>query len=188
MEIAIVVALAVFWLSSAGFCAWVADAKGRDGLDWFFLGLLFGLTALIAIAGAPVLARRAERRCQACDESISDRATVCPYCRSEQEIQQSPIAPPVREAEDPVEVGGSVVNNAEGGLSDKGSWRPLIIIWGHSHIRDRCNIMGSAGRLTVHLANSDKRMMRGLLGVQFRLGGRRFLVPGRTSSLSSKPI
>lgn len=46
MEIAVVVALAVFWLSCAGFCAWVANIKGLNSRNWFLLGVLFNATAL----------------------------------------------------------------------------------------------------------------------------------------------
>jgi MFS family permease len=36
-------------------CSYVADVKGRSGWSWFFLGVLCGIFALIAIAGTPVL-------------------------------------------------------------------------------------------------------------------------------------
>ena len=49
--------LAVFLIAQsfvfAGFCAFVAREKGRDGGSWFWLGLLFSLVALIALVGLP---------------------------------------------------------------------------------------------------------------------------------------
>jgi MFS family permease len=36
-------------------CGYVADAKGRSGWSWFFLGFFCGIFALIAIAGTPPL-------------------------------------------------------------------------------------------------------------------------------------
>jgi len=54
--------LNVFWVvvfvqafSCGVFCSFVADEKNRDAPSWFFLGLFFGLIALIAIAGCPSL-------------------------------------------------------------------------------------------------------------------------------------
>jgi len=38
----------------AGFCSFLAGAKKRRNVDWFFWGLLFGPIALIAAAGMPV--------------------------------------------------------------------------------------------------------------------------------------
>jgi hypothetical protein len=34
-----------------GFCSFVAKEKGRNNIDWFILGFLFSLVALIAICG-----------------------------------------------------------------------------------------------------------------------------------------
>lgn len=45
------------WLLSVvvfgGFCAYVASEKNRSAVAWGILGALFGLIALIAIAGLP---------------------------------------------------------------------------------------------------------------------------------------
>jgi len=38
-----------------GLCGYVADVKGRSSRSWFFLGILCGIFALIAIAGTPAL-------------------------------------------------------------------------------------------------------------------------------------
>ena len=45
---------------SAVFCAFVATQKHRWGLAWFFLGLLFGIPALLGIVGCPALAPQPE--------------------------------------------------------------------------------------------------------------------------------
>lgn len=60
---------AYVWLACAFLSAAVGQAKGRSGFAWLLGGLLFGLFALIAVAGMPTwreeieLAEwRAERR------------------------------------------------------------------------------------------------------------------------------
>ena len=80
----------VLWLASAVFCAWLAEVKGRDGFWWILWGLLFGIVALIAIAGAPSVPDRLERQCPNCDESISVKALVCHWCGTPQSNPQSP--------------------------------------------------------------------------------------------------
>ncbi|WP_038852648.1 hypothetical protein [Bordetella petrii] len=41
------------WLGCTLFSAYLAVEKGRWGLAWFFLGIVFGPVALVAIAGLP---------------------------------------------------------------------------------------------------------------------------------------
>lgn len=41
-----------------GTAAYIAGTKNRDGTSWFFLGLIFGVFALIAIAAVPKLEDR----------------------------------------------------------------------------------------------------------------------------------
>jgi hypothetical protein len=41
-------------IATGGFCCFLARAKDRDEVAWFFAGLFFSLIALIAIAGAPI--------------------------------------------------------------------------------------------------------------------------------------
>ncbi|MFC2083649.1 hypothetical protein ACFLS9_01195 [Bacteroidota bacterium] len=53
--------LAIFIVVGAifgGFCAFIAKEKNRDSAAWFFLGLLFSLIALIAIAVVPKLEKQ----------------------------------------------------------------------------------------------------------------------------------
>lgn len=51
----ICVALGIQAVVSAVFCAVVADSKSRSVPLWIVLGFLFGLYALVAIAGLPPL-------------------------------------------------------------------------------------------------------------------------------------
>ena len=51
----ILVAYLLYSLAAGGFSAYVATEKRRSGVAWFWLGLLFGVLALIAIAGTPSL-------------------------------------------------------------------------------------------------------------------------------------
>lgn len=52
--------LIIVWLVCAVLCAIVASSKGRSGFGWLVSGFFFGIFALIAVAGMPVLT--AERR------------------------------------------------------------------------------------------------------------------------------
>lgn len=40
---------------TAGFSAFIASQKHRDVVDWFFVGLLFGIFGIIGIAAVPAL-------------------------------------------------------------------------------------------------------------------------------------
>lgn len=46
--------------ASAFFCAFVAKAKGRSGLDWWFLGLFFPIISLLALIALPALSTGGE--------------------------------------------------------------------------------------------------------------------------------
>ena len=43
----------IVWITSALFCALVANEKGYSNVAWFFGGIVFGFIALIAVAGLP---------------------------------------------------------------------------------------------------------------------------------------
>jgi hypothetical protein len=45
----------MFWMLCAGFSAYIASQKNRDAGVWFFIGLAFGVFALIGIAAVPSL-------------------------------------------------------------------------------------------------------------------------------------
>lgn len=48
------------WVSCGGFAAFIAREKNREPFGWFILGAIFGIIALISIAGAPSMEREAE--------------------------------------------------------------------------------------------------------------------------------
>jgi len=82
---------AVIWLFFAIIAAALASAKGRSGLAWFCLGLLFGPFAW-AVALLPSLKPRPWnflpaapeklRPCPECAELIKPEARKCRFCRS----------------------------------------------------------------------------------------------------------
>ena len=43
----------VYWGSFGAFCGWLAEEKGKDRVTWFWLGMVFGVIALLAIVGVP---------------------------------------------------------------------------------------------------------------------------------------
>jgi hypothetical protein len=45
--------VAVIWLMFGGTCAVIADGRGRNGLAWFLLGLMFTFFALVAVCALP---------------------------------------------------------------------------------------------------------------------------------------
>ena len=51
--LAIVVAVVVQGLVFGGFCAYLAEQKGKDAGIWFLLGLVFGIIGLLALIGSP---------------------------------------------------------------------------------------------------------------------------------------
>ena len=89
------------------FCAYLAGEKGRDGGSWFFLGLFFGILALLVLIGLPsdqrssVRTLRVSRQpatpsrpgggsiregssvrlCPHCIEEVHELATACPHCQ-----------------------------------------------------------------------------------------------------------
>jgi membrane-associated protease RseP (regulator of RpoE activity) len=93
-------------LVSAAFSAFVASEKGRDGAAWFFLGLLFGFLALLAIVGLPEIDNSLaapeprRRRCSVCFELILPEASICPYCQTVVEPISDEDAEPVGDEDD----------------------------------------------------------------------------------------
>ena len=110
-------------LVSAAFSAFVASEKGRDGVGWFMLGLLFGFLALLAIVGLPKIddslaaQEPRRRRCSVCFELILPEASICPYCQTVVESISDGDAEPVGDEDDGAgryRVGVSVFPTLEG--------------------------------------------------------------------------
>jgi len=71
-----------------GFCAYVARSKNLNPDGWRVLGLVFGVFALIAVAGCPIKRSFTEKeaeclpikKCPKCVEWVKREALVCKYC------------------------------------------------------------------------------------------------------------
>lgn len=97
----------VYALIFGFFCGYLAGEKGRDSTAWFFLGLVFGILALLVLIGLPseqnsssedshapsrsAVTSRANsgprrdssnvRLCPHCIQEIHQLATACPHCQ-----------------------------------------------------------------------------------------------------------
>ena len=82
MVVIIVVVLVIAIFTSA-----IASSKGRDSTGWFFLGLLFPVIALIAVAAMPnikgIPRGREAKTCPQCSNTIFRTALICSHCRYE---------------------------------------------------------------------------------------------------------
>lgn len=95
--------LLIVWLGVAALTAYFATTKGRSGVSWFFLGLLFSAFALFAlwllnpvgiddrqsyeIAKKYGVSAR-YRKCPLCAEVIQREAVKCKHCMSDLEPVQ----------------------------------------------------------------------------------------------------
>ena len=106
MELLLVLFL-VYALVFGFFCAYLAGEKGRSGGAWFFLGLIFGILALLVLIGLPSeqgssnealrVSTRSTissgsrspsgrqgsdiRLCPHCIQEVHELATACPHCQ-----------------------------------------------------------------------------------------------------------
>ena len=89
MEALVIILIIIIWLSLATIASIIGNSKGEDAGVWFFYGLFL---PPIAIAHAIVRHRtlKEERKrntlvgriaCHLCDEYISPKAVVCPFCQ-----------------------------------------------------------------------------------------------------------
>ena len=107
------------WLFSSIACAVIASAKGKSAFAWFFLGLLFGIFAILYLAfssaevpvdpGAPltydkntgkVVVVSDTKACPYCAEDIKAEAIKCKHCGSDLVAGESSVADDARDAHD----------------------------------------------------------------------------------------
>ena len=134
MEDLIITLIVISWISFAIIASIIGDAKGGDAMGWFFYGLVL---PLVAIAHAIVRHRTLEEErkrhtlagrvaCRLCDEYISPKAVVCPFCQRNIEQDETPAAQPASEVSDKT----PSTPTSEMPEADNGSDRIIPIIGG----------------------------------------------------------
>lgn len=73
----LIVTLLVIALIPAGIAKW----KGRSFWAWYIFGIVLWIVAMIAVLIVGK-AHKGEKECPYCAEWISQKAFVCPHCRS----------------------------------------------------------------------------------------------------------
>ena len=73
----------IAWIGFAFLVGVVADNKGRNGVAWGLLALIFSplLTILVVLAlGRPGPNADTHKRCPACAEWVANEARICKHC------------------------------------------------------------------------------------------------------------
>lgn len=60
-------------------CAWLAQQKGRAGIEGFIVGAVFGVLGILVMGMAPAPVA-AQQTCPKCAEKVLASASVCRYC------------------------------------------------------------------------------------------------------------
>lgn len=74
------------WIAIIVICGIVANSKNRSVFFWSFVGMIFGIFALIVLALLPALPRPYHQNnnkltnCPACGHTVSRKARECPRC------------------------------------------------------------------------------------------------------------
>ena len=84
--------LIITWFICAGFSAYIAGQKNRSVGNWFLVGLLFGIFALIAISAVPTLLETGPNnnmtrsggiqywKCKNCEQINGLAVNICSKC------------------------------------------------------------------------------------------------------------
>jgi DNA-directed RNA polymerase subunit RPC12/RpoP len=70
----------LIWIGLAIATGIVANSKGRDGIGWFFIGLIPIVGLVIALVASKDGPNRLEKQCPFCAEFIKIEAKVCKHC------------------------------------------------------------------------------------------------------------
>jgi hypothetical protein len=70
-----------------GFCSFIASQKNRNSSNWFYLGFLFSILAVLALIAIPKenIADEPDaiRLCPYCAEQVKAQATFCRFCQKD---------------------------------------------------------------------------------------------------------
>lgn len=96
----------LIWIICGVFSAIIASSKGRSGLGWLVMGLIFGVFALLFVGFMPPSPKEEppsgaadEKKCPFCAETIKLEAKVCKHCGRDIEPMPEPKGPNTTEPE-----------------------------------------------------------------------------------------
>jgi len=71
----------ILWLALSLIPAVIASKRGREGIGWFFIGVL--ISPLLATVILFAVEDLSKRQCPACGQQIPVGAQVCPFCKKD---------------------------------------------------------------------------------------------------------